>query len=278
MAGGAAPLGCRLSVGIGDEIMGSGMARGAAARGRRTAFGDGRRIIWGPHCAEIYRNNPNVAPPGSEGAKDLEWRRYYSGSRGYVKGTKADHKAGRRFVFDASFRPPRGEFFFDEAERSWASAFGTGFVIVDGYLPPKGQSMNKKWHGWSEVAAALQEAGRDVRQFQRPVETTLPVRGARPMATPTFRHAAALLASAALYIGPEGGLHHAAAAVNIPAVVLFGGFIHPKTTGYDGHVNIFTGGAACGSLQPCDHCRDAMAKITAAQVLESAEGLLARPA
>jgi hypothetical protein len=55
---------------------------------------------------------------------------------------------------------------------------------------------------------------------------------------------------AALLISPEGGLHHAAAALGVRAVVIFGGFISPATTGYELHTNLFTGGQACGMRIP----------------------------
>lgn len=251
--------------------MGSGFARGAAARGVRIAFGDGATIRWSREAHEIYRNNPNVAAPGSEKAPDLEWIRYYGGgNRGYVRG------APGKFVFNPAFRAPRGEFFFDDAEIAFAEAAGCGFVVIDGYIPPKPQSQNKKWPHYLRVAAHLGAEGHEIRQFRRPGQRDGLIPGVRTIETPSFRAAAAVLARAALYIGPEGGLHHAAAAVNTPAVVLFGGFISPKTTGYDDHVNIFTGGQACGSLQPCDHCRQAMAKITAGMVIEGAKAALAR--
>jgi ADP-heptose:LPS heptosyltransferase len=78
-----------------------------------------------------------------------------------------------------------------------------------------------------------------------------------------------------LYIGPEGGLHHGAAAVGIPAVVLFGGFIPPQVTGYKTHVNL-TGGADffCGSLQACKHCAEAMERIKSKHVCDAAKGFL----
>lgn len=249
--------------------MGSGMARGAAARGVRIAFGDGRTIRWSPQAHEIYRNNPNVAPPGSEGARDLEWRRYFGGgNRGYARG------GGGKFIFNPSFRAPRGEFFFDAAETAAAGAFGSGFIVIDGYIPPKPQSQNKKWGNYPHVAAHLAAEGRDIRQFRRPGQCDGLIPGVKTVETPNFRAAAAVLANAALYIGPEGGLHHAAAAVRTPAVVLFGGFISPQTTGYDGHANLFTGGQACGSLRTCDHCRQAMARITTEMVIEAAQAML----
>ena len=58
------------------------------------------------------------------------------------------------------------------------------------------------------------------------------------MATPGFRDAAALLRGARAAVLPEGGLHHAAAAVGCRAVVLFGAFGDPRATGYAEHINI----------------------------------------
>ncbi len=68
-------------MGLGDQLMASGMARGAKARDKRIAFGDGRRIIWDGNSHEIFRGDPNVALPGSEGTTDLKWIAYYKGKR-----------------------------------------------------------------------------------------------------------------------------------------------------------------------------------------------------
>jgi ADP-heptose:LPS heptosyltransferase len=84
------------------------------------------------------------------------------------------------------------------------------------------------------------------------------------------RQASAVLAGAALLISPEGGLHHAAAALGLRAVVIFGGFISPATTGYDLHRNFFTGGQACGMRLACAHCAEAMARITPEEVAAAA--------
>ena len=63
--------------------MAAGLAKGAKARGKRIAFGDGKQIIWDHHSEQIFRGNPNIARPGDEGATDLEWINYYRGNRLY---------------------------------------------------------------------------------------------------------------------------------------------------------------------------------------------------
>src|SRR5262249_3229320 len=90
----------------------------------------------------------------------------------------------------------------------------------------------------------------------------------------TFRDALCVLSLARLYIGPEGGLHHAAAALGVPAVVIFGGFNSPKATGYAWHSNIVAPGEPCGTVAYCLHCRDAMKSITVERVLNAARAEL----
>jgi ADP-heptose:LPS heptosyltransferase len=89
-----------------------------------------------------------------------------------------------------------------------------------------------------------------------------------------FRDAISVLSKADIYVGPEGGMHHAAAAVGVKAVVLMGGFIPPAVVGYDSHVSLTGGAEACGNIEPCVHCRAAMKKITVEQVMDAVNRLL----
>jgi hypothetical protein len=70
-------------------------------------------------------------------------------------------------------------------------------------------------------------------------------------------------------------MHHGAAALDVPAVVIFGAWIPPAVTGYAMHANL-TGGAttACGSLRPCNHCRDALDAIKLTDVTQAVKALL----
>ena len=77
---------------------------------------------------------------------------------------------------------------------------------------------------------------------------------------------------------PEGGLHHAAAALGTPTIVIFGGFISPRQTGYPHQVNLFTGGTPCGMRRRCDHCEQAMRRVAIEEVLVKARMLAAATA
>lgn len=253
-------------MGYGDQIMGSGLARGAAARGKRIALGNGREILWEASSFEIFRNNPNLAPPGSEGAADLEWLDFYKGHRKY------NRRVGDRWVWNPAFHAVAGELYFDAAELAAGRRHGEGFVVIE---PQSAQwktvAPNKDWGvgNFQQIADGLRDAGRRVVQF-RGDRSPVALSGVEQLATRSFRDALSVLANASLYIGGEGGLHHGAAALGIPAVVLFGGFIPPSVTGYAFHTNLTGGAEACGSLKACRHCRQAMAAISVGDVFDAA--------
>lgn len=255
-------------MGLGDELMGAGIARGAAARGERIAFGDGQRVMWHGHAHEIFRGNPNVLRPGQERSfKGIRWVKHYPGERLY--NVFDQHK--RKWVFYKEFRPTPGEIFLDGHERKWAAEIRRFDVLIEPNV--KGMAPNKQWpvERYQEVADRLIADGLMVAQI---VTGTNRLERIPTVTAPSFRHAIALLECSTLYIGPEGGLHHAMAAVAGKAVVIFGGFIHPRTTGYDTHINLFHGDEPCGRVDPCDHCARSMKQISPEQVLSAARDFL----
>lgn len=141
----------------------------------------------------------------------------------------------------------------------WAEQY-RGRVVIEPRIKP-GASVNKQWRRWGDLMARRP----DVPWF---VMSDLP----------SFGHALAVLSVASAAVLPEGGLHHAAAAVGLPAVVIFGGYISPDVTGYDTHINLFTGGEACGNRGPCRHCEKAMSQISPAQVVAALDTILRKAA
>ncbi len=252
--------------------MATGMARGAKDRGKRIAFGDGKQIIWDYQSEQIFQDNPNIARPGSENDDDIEWVHFCRGHRIY--NTQLHNKWGWNY----EFRPISGEVFFTEKELQWAERWGRDFIIIESNVPEnKTVRYNKQWPvvKYEKLARYLHKAGHDIRQFVYPGARHR-VMVSKPIKTPTFRHALAVMARAKLYIGPEGGLHHGAAAVGTRAIVIFGGFIPPEVTGYDMHVNIAAPGKACGSYIRCQHCAAAMESITVEEVHRAAVSQLVR--
>jgi ADP-heptose:LPS heptosyltransferase len=258
-------------VGLGDQIMATGLARGARKRGKRIAFGDGERIRWDHHSAQIFKGNPNIALPGQERHRDVEWVKFYKGHRIY------NTQDGDRWVWHPEkFKAKPGELFLTDLELAFAAQFGSGFVVIEPNVPEmKTCAPNKRWPvaRYEAVSKEFAASGYKVVQFGYHGARHR-LQHAQYISPPTFRHALAILKNARIAILPEGGLHHGAAAVGTKAVVLFGGFIPPSVTGYDMHANLTGGAEACGSLNACPHCAAAMDAIRVDDVLGAADGML----
>src|SRR5262245_54618151 len=254
-------------MGIGDEVMASGFARGAVARGKRIAFGDGKRIIWGPWCKEAFRNNPNIAWQANEA--NIEWKDYYKGHRGY---NSADN-ARRRWIWNYDFKAPIGEFFWDAMEKARTMP-RRGACLIEPNVPwHKSVSVNKDWgrQNYQRLADLLAFSGWRILQTSH---GKVRLEHVETIQVNSFRDAAAVIASVDLAIVPEGGLHHAAAAVGTNAIVLHGGFTPPAVLGYSMHVNLTGTNEACGNWDRCLHCRRALDSIEVEHVYVLADATL----
>jgi ADP-heptose:LPS heptosyltransferase len=81
------------------------------------------------------------------------------------------------------------------------------------------------------------------------------------------------MARARLIIAPEGGNHHAAAALGVPAIILWGDW-SPHSMGYDDQIKFGPGTMACGITATCSHCRDTFNRISVDEVYQAAIGKL----
>lgn len=255
-------------MGIGDQILATGLARGAQDRGKRIAFGDGYRIRWDKNSAAIFRKNKNIAIPGTERQSDIQWIPFYTGNRLYNK------QGANRWIWQLDFKATPGEIFFDREELERATRTPPGFILIEPNVPwHKTVAPNKDWGraNYQKVADELRSQGHVVAQFSYGKHR---LSGVRVIQVDTFREALAIMRRAKLAILPEGGLHHGAAAIEKRAVVLFGGFIPPSVTGYDTHINLVGSDNFCGSIHPCKHCADAMKSISVETVLNAAEEIL----
>lgn len=220
-----------------------------------------------PHrWCEIWEGNPRIARP-DEAYDDVICS--HGGNRPYIVS-----KAVRQWVW-REYGPTPGEIYLTAAELSLRQ-YGHGRVIVQPGIKAAA-SPNKHW-GWANWQDLVQmKPGMPWLQIGDAAEARLP--GVEFLETRTFRDACGVLAGAATAVLHEGGLHHAAAALDVPAVVIFGGFIAPAVTGYAMHRNLFVHDKAhplgCGYRVPCRHCQAAMASITPRHVLNELEVILA---
>ena len=139
-------------------------------------------------------------------------------------------------------------------------------------------STNKEWgiEKYQQLVERLVDCAALIQLGQRDTAPNEVLKDAHQVTCGSFRQATAVLKLCDLYVGAEGGLHHGAAAVGKRAVVIFGGWISPKTTGYAYHDNIYVGDirSPCGALYPCAHCKACMEKISVEVVFDRAKLLL----
>lgn len=260
-------------MGIGDEIMASGHA---LAEHKRT----GKRIkILGldgrPRYDVMWHGLAWIAQPHERG----DFATIVNGPqcRPYIE-YPFGRDIGQRWTGWRA-RDHLGAIVLTGAEQQFARTALQGrrrFFVIEPGLDPKGNP-NKQWGAanWAELAALMRAGGLDLVQMgPQPPASLAP--GVTYVRTRSFRQAASVLARAAGSVLPEGGLHHAAAVLGVPAVVLFGGYIDPEVTGYDGHINLADRGAGspCGRWRPCRHCADAWRAIAPADVYAALRGLV----
>jgi hypothetical protein len=249
-------------MGWGDEIIASGQARALQRHDPRPVLIIDRnaRPRWSP----IWDHNPRLARDRAGGPGKFQSLLNGPGVRPYV-----EQKLATRWVWRGNFRCEPGEIYLTEAERAFAAPW-RGRVLVEPNLKDKPEQVNKRWafERWQALAdlrlAEFVQVG--------PPGTRL-LRGVEHAVTQNFRLACAVLSVCRGFVGHEGGLHHAAAALRVPAVVLFSGFISPAITGYETQRNIHHGGAACGSRLPCLHCRESMEAISVEEVAANLRAL-----
>lgn len=254
-------------MGAGDELMLSGEARLLQQTDPRP-IGVYRRGV--PYFHWAWDHNPRFATIEEMRAGRPHQRYDLGFGRARRPYACPENSTAERWSW-TSWRAVRGEIYFAQSERDWAARQGSpGFIVIEPHIKP-GASVNKDWgfHRYQQVVAARPDLRWVQFDYGRPL-----LAGVRAIATRTARLAYAQLSRAGAYVGPEGGLHHAAAALNVRAVVIFGGYIAPSSTGYDIHRNLFTGGQACGWRTPCAHCEAALAAITPQMVVSELEALL----
>lgn len=245
------------------------MAAGQAQRvyeadpSKRVAICD---VSWRPRWCEIWEGNPILVRPEETHREAVHLIRNAKFCRPYIQ-YPFTRDTGWRWT-DWKARDHVGRLYLTDAERALGRRLRASgpFVLIEPSILGD-STRNKDWgiDRYRELVAACPEIPfvrvlyQDIRQLVGNVREVGPI---------TFRQVVGILQEAAFYVGAEGALHHAAAAVGKPAVVIFGGSVNVETLGYPTHVNFAdTGpGSPCGRWWPCDHCQQALARITVEEV------------
>jgi len=242
-------------MGAGDWLICSAQVKRANIEtGKKVCVGNGKQAFIDN---DILINNPRLARNG----EDCVWVANYTGHRPYFKQVTKE-----RIIFNDDFKPEPGEIYLRESELKQADERLNGvtdFILVEPNVKSKFiHTVNKSWPHFEELIK------HDLPWLQ--VGDSNAIRYTRFIQTDSFREACAILSRASMFVGTDGGLHHAAAALGIPSVVIWTGFTSPKHLGYDAHINIHDGGEPCGTINKvCQHCLDISKNITVERVLDA---------
>lgn len=254
--------------GFGDELLVSGRARVMQQTDpRRIRITHGGKI---KALSPVFWGNPRIAQPGEKGDfQELQARDRKTNMRPYHTA-----KTPERWHYNLDFRPDVGELYLTQQEREFGEKYA-GRIVIDPHIKP-GASPNKRWPwlSWGKLAYLLGAHGITLTQVGS--DGAQELLGVEFIQTDSFRMAAAVISRARAVVLHEGGLHHAAAALGVPGVVLMGGFTPVELTGYEVHKNIGASlGDACGMRVPCEHCEKWMKSIAPDAVAKELMGILA---
>lgn len=188
-----------------------------------------------------------------------------------------NHHTPERAYFNEGFTAPRGKLNIDPVLRKWAARMvPPEMVMVQPHVKLKFSSTNRDWgwDRWQELAGRLTVPMVQCVPLGKPLGInlyqTIVLDGVTPVQTPTFEHACAILERVRGVVTSSGGFHIAAAAMNKPAVVIWGSYSDPAMLGYPEHVNLYEPDPdGLGQRKPHPACRAAMDRITVDQVFDA---------
>ena len=283
-------------MGLGDDLMITAFAEQEKKKHKNKQIVIGSLEEKKFYDSLIYLNNPNITPIDRiDKNKPIHFIDYHSRNRPYIDYQNSNNN---NWKWNMNFSPTPGKLYLSEDEKSKAikvlseakehwkknnnSAYkaviffeSTSTKIDDSFYYNK--MKNKDWgeSNWKELILKLRS---DYLIIQSKHEKSMKYEGAYYSSIDfDFRTACAIIKECDLFIGPEGGFGHVAAALGKKAILYFGGWIHPKVTGYDFHENIYFDHpkSPCGSVgYICEHCEEARRSINADYVYKKVISIL----
>lgn len=258
-------------MGIGDELMAAGEARARAlAHPGRT----GRYLMTdkrgAPKWHFVWEQCEHVARPGDAADGVVQ---YVNGRRPYIVDETVARRTFRVYTpVPAALTLPH--------DVAGLARYAAGAIVFNPTVKQRAP-VNKNWG--LERWRRLVEGNPQYRWLQIGDGPGPRIHGAEFFETSSFWAALALAKGARAIVVHEGALHHAAAALEIPCVVIRGGFISPRVTGYVGQADLYEesedypdwAATGCGMRVPCGHCLAAMEAITPERVIGALDRLLA---
>lgn len=262
-------------MGLGDDIMATAYIDAISHQHPKAKFAFGSHEKGINHWSEVFWHHPKLAHPGAiyPSNTTVVFIDNYPGHRPSIDYSLTTAEA---FKFRSEYRAVKGKLHFSMLERIGARyiahvQLAGQSVFIEPNVKGTISADNKAWF-WDRWQAVVNEMP-DVNwvQLGKSAGATRRLDNCEFIQTPTFREACAIMQAErnGIFVGTDGGLHHAAAAFGMKAVVLWGGYSSASNFGYEDHVNIQSIDALtpCGRLAKCEHCERAMQRIEVEEVV-----------
>lgn len=231
---------CRLTKPIGDTLFLSTVAHEIRKRNPRT------EITVHSHWPDLFLNNPDIARtfPIREPHVPEAHPIHYEHPWPPPEGTHVLRRVCESVGIPGEEVQPAIYYHPTEAERELAREVlppaDRPLVVVhpfSGFFAAR----TKQWHfsNWKRFLDLIPEDIETLR-FCNPDEPATPTERSshRDIQTTEIRHTAAYLERADAFIGQESGLAHLATALQVPAVVIFTGYVPSSMFGYPQNINL----------------------------------------
>tara|TARA_B100000427_G_scaffold329162_1_gene344310 strand:+ start:2345 stop:3172 length:828 start_codon:yes stop_codon:yes gene_type:complete len=266
-------------MGYGDALMATGEVLILKKKFPNAKFviGDGKRSFW----SEMFENNPDIVRAGDIKKFDkIIWIYNYEKNRPYrIYNEKIEEK---NYIWNKKYKATKGIIYFSSDEIKFAESIYKKILEVSEnkkiiLIEPNRKNDRKNIKGWENRDwgfAKWQKVVDSLKDQYVFLQTSFgnqpKLKGVINLHNINFRYTCSIMSRVDLFLGTEGGLPHAAAALEKKAVVIFGGWIDPKITGYDFHSNLYIDNdiSPCGSKYSCEHCKECMEKISVESVIE----------
>ncbi len=257
-------------MGHGDALMAAGLAQDAfEADPERRPVAICEPSTGGVRWHPIWLNNPAVWHPVLPAKPFRE--PYITAGISCLPYTESPFSVKRGFRWTTwRVRDHRPKVYLDKSEyengHALLNTYGR-YVVIEPTAERKHANRKPPRDFWRKLVAQLRGTIK-VTFVQLAHTQAEAIPGLEQVYDGDYRQACGILASASLVVATEGGLVHAAAAMGVRTIALYGGCVSVDALGYPEHVNVVDDEpeTPCGRLEPCDHCASAWRKITPERV------------
>jgi len=276
-------------MGLGDEILVSGLIELQKSKGLKCVVVENNKgtlnpIKWNNDMHQIFKNNPFIENPTNiDNNKEYNYINDHSGCRGYINYEKSilHRKKKVRFLkLNSTYKANKGKIYFDSFEKKIIENYKHkyGCYILLNTAIKKSLTSNKELpiKKWSQLNNMLLKRGLKTaiminNDFSDEDSAITELKGVIKINTKTIRKMLCAIAASKMVVTTEGGVHHAAAALDKKCLVIYGGRIDPSILGYESQINIiddrpiFNGDSnirfPCGMFSDCIHCKTIMNNV-----------------